>query len=184
LKDNLKLLSICGSPRKGNTEWMLTELNRLCEKHGFAAELVLLRKMDIRPCTGCLSCEKGGTQRKGVCKIEDDMSGLLSRMLLADIIVFGTPVYFELLSGMLKNFMDRTCAIWPRLKGKGCAGVAVAEEGIGKAIENIQTYASLCSMKWIGSATALAKTPRQAAGDAAIAAEVRRLADIIKAARI
>jgi len=180
----MKLLSICGSPRKGNTEWMLTELNRLCEEQGAAAELVLLRKLDIKPCTGCLACEKGGIERKGVCKIKDDMSGLLSRMLLADIIVFGTPVYFEMLSGILKNFMDRTCPIWPKLKGKGCAGVAVAEEGIGKAIENIQTYASLCSMKWIGSATALAKTPRQAAEDTAIAVKIGRLADAVNTARI
>jgi multimeric flavodoxin WrbA len=180
----MKLLSICGSPRKGNTEWMLTELNRLCEKHGIESELVLLRKLDIGQCTGCLACEKGGTLRKGVCKIKDDMSAQLSRMLLSDIIVFGTPVYFEMLSGLLKNFMDRTCPIWPKLKGKGCVGIAVAEEGIGKAVENIQTYASLCRMKWIGSATALAKTPRQAASDAAIAAEIGRLANIIKAARI
>lgn len=180
----MKLLSVCGSPRKGNTEWMLTELNRLCEKHGIATELVLLRKADIKPCTGCLTCEKGGLERKGICKIKDDMSGLLPRMLESDIIVFGTPVYFEMLSGMLKSFMDRTCPIWTKLRGKGCAGIAVAEEGIGKAVENMQTYASLCSMKWIGSATALAKTPHQASGDSAIAAEIERLAKIISTTRI
>ncbi len=106
----------------------------------------------------------------------------MPRLLEADIIVFGTPVYFEMLSGKLKNFMDRTCPIWPRLKGKGCAGLAVAEEGIGRAIENLQTYASLCRMKWIGSAAALAKTPHQAAGDPAVTAELARLADTITAA--
>lgn len=178
----MKLLSVCGSPRKGNTEWMLTELNRLCQSDGFETELVLLRKLDIRQCTGCLACEKGGRERKGVCKIKDDMAGILPRIVEADIIVFGTPVYFEMLSGLLKTFMDRTCPVWPKLNGKGCAGIAVAEEGIGKAVDNLETYASLCGMKWTGSATALAKTPHQAAEDPAAAAEVARLAEAIRQA--
>jgi len=44
----------------------------------------------------------------------------------------GTPAYFDLMTGLLKNFLDRTCAIWPHLEGKSLAGVAVAEEGIGR----------------------------------------------------
>jgi multimeric flavodoxin WrbA len=64
-----------------------------------------------------------------------------------------------LLSGLLKNFIDRTCPIWPRLGGKKMAGIAVAEEGIGQAIQNLKTYASLLNMQWVGSVTALAKDP-------------------------
>ena len=171
----MKLLSICGSPRRGNTEWMLTKLNRLAEAGGIQADLVLLRKLDVKPCNGCLACEKGGDKRKGICKIRDDMAALLPRMLEADVVVFGTPVYFEMLSGQLKIFMDRTCPIWPHLRGKGCAGIAVAEEGIGQAVENLKTYASLCGMKWLGSATALAKTPREAESNTAVSKELEAL---------
>jgi len=67
-----------------------------------------------------------------------------------------------MLSGLLKNFMDRTCPIWTRLQRKPVVGIAVAEEGIGKAIANLKTYSSLCSMRWVGHVTALAKTPEQA----------------------
>lgn len=176
----MKLLSICGSPRKGNTEWMLTELNRLAGAAGIQADIVLLRKFDVRPCNGCLACEKGGENRKGACKIKDDMTALLPKILEADVVVFGTPVYFELLSGQLKTFMDRTCPIWPHLKGKGCAGVAVAEEGIGQAVENIRTYASLCGMKWLGSATALAKTPHEAANNPAVSKDLEALVKKLK----
>lgn len=176
----MKLLSICGSPRRGNTEWMLAELNRLCSLDGIETELILLRKLEIKPCTGCLACEEGGKERKGLCKIRDDMMLILPRMAGADLVVFGTPVYFEMLSGQLKTFMDRTCPIWPHLRGKGCAGVAVAEEGIGRAIDNLKTYASLCGMKWIGSATALAKTPHEAATSPQAAAAIARLAGAIK----
>jgi cytochrome c5 len=47
------------------------------------------------------------------------------------------------------------------LEGKLIAGVVVAEEGVGKAVQNIRTYADVCDMCWVGSITALAKTPRQ-----------------------
>ncbi len=160
---------------------MLTELNRLAKAGGMQSKLILLRDLKIKPCKGCLACEKGGLDRKGECKIRDDMPALLPSLIDSDIIVFGTPVYFEMLSGRLKNFMDRTCPIWPKLAGKGCAGVAVAEEGIGKAIENIKTYASICKMEWLGSATALAKTPRQVAGDSRVLEEIAQLAGILKA---
>ena len=77
---------------------------------------------------------------------------------------------------MLKNFLDRTCAIWPRLEGKKIAGLAVAEEGVGQAIQNFKTYASLCKMDWIGSVTALAKTPGEVALNKGIELRLKRLA--------
>ena len=172
----MKILAICGSPRRGNTEWMLRRLLEEAAAHDAETELVLLRQQDIKGCNGCLKCEVGGKERKGVCTIKDDMEDLLPKLLKADVIVLGTPVYFEMLSGLLKTFMDRTCPIWPRLEGKSCAGIAVAEEGIGKAIDNLKTYSSLCRMRWLGQVTALAKTPRQASRDRAAARRLQRLA--------
>ena len=45
------------------------------------------------------------------------------------------------------------------------AGVAVAEEGIGQAVENLKTYCNLCRMKWLGEVTALAKKKMEIARD-------------------
>ena len=140
----MKILGISGSPRKGNTEWMLSKLLETAAQSGAEVELLLLRKMDVRICHGCLTCEEGGRERKGICKIKDDMTEVYPKLLAADAIVLATPGYFEMLSGLLKNFLDRTCPIWPRLEGKKVAGLAVAEESIGQAIQNFKTYASLC----------------------------------------
>lgn len=178
----MKILAICGSPRKGNTEWMLARLAEHATVLGAESELVLLRRLRLKGCNGCLKCEAGGKEREGVCTIKDDMEDLLPKLLHADVIVFGTPVYFEMLSGLLKNFMDRTCPIWPRLEGKSCAGVAVAEEGIGKAVDNLKTYSSLCRMRWLGQVTALASTPRQASTDRAVERRLQRLARKLVAA--
>ncbi len=172
----MKIVGVCGSPRKGNTEWMLVKLLETTTKNGADAELLLLRRMEVRTCRGCLACEEGGRERKGICKINDDMTEVYPKLLAADAIVLATPGYFEMLSGLLKNFLDRTCPIWPRLEGKRMAGLAVAEEGIGQAIQNIKTYASLCKMSWVGSVTALAKTPGEAARNKGLERRLERLA--------
>jgi len=171
----MKVLAVCGSPRKGNTEWMLRKLLDEVSKAGVDNELILLREMNIEACNGCLVCEAGGQQRKGICNIMDDMQGLYPRLLEADCLVLGTPVYFEMLSGQLKTFIDRTCPIWTRLEHKRIAGIAVAEEGVGKAVQNLRTYADVCRMRWIGSVTALAKTPGQASKSPEIAGRLRTL---------
>jgi multimeric flavodoxin WrbA len=172
----MKIIGICGSPRKGNSEWMLNKLQETAAKSGADTELLLLRKMDIRTCRGCLTCEEGDSARKGACAIKDDMAEVYPKMLTADVIALATPVYFSMLSGLLKNFLDRTCPIWPGLEGKSIAGLAVAEEGIGQAIQNLKTYASLCKMGWAGSVTALAKTPGDAARDKNLEQRLTRLA--------
>ena len=161
----MKVVGICGSPRKGNTEWMLRKLLEGAAREGADSELILLREKDIRTCDGCLSCEAGGKQRKGICRIQDDMLEIYPKLVEADGLAFGTPVYFEMLSGLLKNFLDRTCPIWPRLEFKPTVGIAVAEESIGKAVENLRTYSSVCGMRWVGEVTALAKTREQISKD-------------------
>ena len=172
----MKIIGISGSPRKGNTEWMLGKLLEMAAQNGAAIEILLLRKMDVRMCRGCLTCEKGGRERQGICRIKDDMTEVYPKLLAADAIVLATPGYFEMLSGLLKNFLDRTCPIWPRLEGKKVAGLAVAEEGVGQAIQNFKTYASLCKMQWVGSVTALAKTPGEVAQNKDLGWRLKRLA--------
>jgi len=171
----MKVVGICGSPRKGNTEWMLRKLLEGAAKAGAGTELILLREKNIRWCDGCLSCEAGGEHRKGICMIQDDMQEIYAKLVEADGLALGTPVYFELLSGLLKNFIDRTCPIWLKLELKPVVGIAVAEGGIGKAVDNLKTYSNLCGMRWVGSVTALAKTPKQVSQDRNVAARLERL---------
>jgi len=172
----MKVIGISGSPRKGNTEWMLKRLMKEAANSGAEVELLLLRKMDVCMCCGCLTCAEGGRERKGICRIKDDMTAVYPKLLSADAIVLATPAYFEMLSGLLKNFLDRTCPIWPRLEGKKIAGLAVADEGVGQAIQNLKTYAALCKMQWIGNATALARTPGEVAQNKDLAPRLKGLA--------
>ncbi len=171
----MNIIGICGSPRKGNTEWMLQKLLGAAAARRAETELVLLRTAHVEMCRGCLACERRDENGAGTCNIEDDMKDILLRMLAADIIVLGTPGYMGLMSGRLKNFLDRTCPIWPALKGKGIAGVAVAEEGIGASLRNIRTYGDLLKMRWLGSVTALAKLPKDSSRQPGLAGRLHRL---------
>jgi multimeric flavodoxin WrbA len=175
-KKTMKIIGICGSPRRGNTEWMLTALGAALEKSGAEVEILLLRKMNIKMCLGCLYCEKGGKLRKGNCVIKDDMASVYPKLLAADAIVLATPGYMGLLSGLLKNFLDRTCAVWPRFESKRIAGLAVAEETTGQVMQNLKYYAGLLKMQWVGSVFIFAKLPGDAAKKPGLEKRLKRLA--------
>ncbi len=100
------IVAIGGSPRKGNSEWMLGKLCAELARRGAEVETLLLRKMDVKMCRGCLACEKGGKDRKGDCIIKDDMVKVYPSLIAADAIVLATPGYMEMLSGLLKNFLE------------------------------------------------------------------------------
>ena len=175
----MKVICISGSPRNGNTEWMLSVLGRELEKGGAAVETLLLRRMTVKTCYGCLACEKGGRERKGVCVIKDDMASVYPKLLAADAIILATPCYMGLLSGLLKNFLDRTCPVWPRLEGKKLAGLAVGEESIGQTMLNLKYYGKILNLAWAGGVTAFGKRFDEAAKQPALAKRLQKLAQNI-----
>jgi multimeric flavodoxin WrbA len=154
---------------------MLKKALESAAAEGAETEFVLLRSKDVRMCKGCMTCEVGNSGKPGVCVIKDEMEQVLSQMLEADAFVFGTPVYFYMLSGLLKNFMDRTIPIWPLLKGKRAAGVAVAEDTMGRAIDNIRTYSDLLQLEWGGEVIAIARDPGEVAKNEGVAEMLKGL---------
>jgi multimeric flavodoxin WrbA len=171
----MRILGICGSPRKGNTEWMLGAVLEAASGGGADCELLLLRQAELRPCRGCLACEKRDPAGRGACRISDDMRDILPKLLAADALVLGTPAYMGLLSGLLKGFLDRTNPVWPALRGKRIAGLAVAEEGIGAALRNLRSYGDLLGLRWAGGVAALAKLPGDASRQPALRQRLERL---------
>jgi len=55
-----------------------------------------------------------------VCVIDDDMTSIMDKMLHSDIIVIGSPRYFDNVTGLLKDFVDRNHPFYraESLKGK------------------------------------------------------------------
>ncbi len=101
-----RVILINGSPRKYGEVYKLLKIS---EKGildaGGEAVLVHLVDYEIKPCIGCVSdnikiC-------RFPCIIEDDFNKIGELIINSDGIVFGTPVYWYSVSGILKNFIDR-----------------------------------------------------------------------------
>ena len=103
----MKILAISGSPRKqGNTEILLNEVLKGASTKGAEVELYSVSGKTIGPCDACFSCRKTGK-----CCIDDDMQDLYEKLLEADGIIFGTPIYLYALTAQTKAIMDRTFSL-------------------------------------------------------------------------
>ncbi len=103
----MKILTINASPRgkEGCTFKMLEPLLKGMQQANAKTEIIHLGKLNIHHCIGCLAC---WTKTPGKCVFDDDMASLLPKLIEADLIIYGTPLYYYTMTGLLKNFMDRT----------------------------------------------------------------------------
>jgi len=136
----MKILGLSFSPReKGNTELLMGAVLAGAEEYGAETELYRVVEKDIKPCDACGSCFKTGE-----CPIEDDMQELYVKMLSADGILFGTPVYFYNMTAQGKCVVDRTIALnhgGKSLSSKVGAVVAVAGSlGLVDALKDLYFY--------------------------------------------
>jgi multimeric flavodoxin WrbA len=122
----LKILGISCSPRKGgNTEILISEALSGAKEEGANTSLLQIHKLKIAPCNGCSKCHQSGE-----CRIKDDMQKVYQRLLAADGIILGSPVYFWSVSAQTKTLMDRTYALrFPDHKLANKVGGAIAVAG-------------------------------------------------------
>lgn len=129
----MKILYISGSPRKeSNTDYLLRRVQE--EAHG---EFIKLTDYSIEPCNSCWGCVESGS-----CALDDDMRNTITpKLLSADVLVIGTPVYFNNVTAQLKAFIDRTWAFRGRLRNKIGAAVVVGRKyGAESAITAINAF--------------------------------------------
>jgi len=101
----MHIIAVNGSHRKGqNTTALLKAVLEEAVALGATTELLELTDYNIKHCLSCNKC-MGRPQ----CTItDDDMAMISEKLLAADGIVLGSPVYFANVSTLMKNFMDRT----------------------------------------------------------------------------
>lgn len=151
----MKILSICGSPRKGNSEAIILRIQQLLKEKGVDNEIVLLREKKINRCQGCVEY----CNHKLKCRIQDDMQEIMDKMEKADGFVFVSPNYFNMPTGLFKDFIDR-CSIFftanklKQFKRKKaiaiCVGAAVTQE-TDICTENIvNNFCKIMEMQVVG----------------------------------
>ncbi|NMB91894.1 flavodoxin family protein [candidate division WWE3 bacterium] len=150
----MKVLSICGSPRKGNSETLVLFIQDLLKKKGVDNEVVLLRTKNIKHCGGCVEfCNKNLK-----CLQKDDMNELVRKMEQADGFVFVCPNYFSMPPGIFKDFIDRCSVLYTANKqdefGKKkaiviCVG-AEEPEYTDACTNNVAQYCETLGMNVVG----------------------------------
>jgi multimeric flavodoxin WrbA len=122
-----RILAIVGSPRQGgNTDLLVDEALKGAAEQGAQIEKVFLGNLEIGGCRACEACLRNEVEW---CIQQDDMIHLYEKILTADAIILGTPVYWWGPSAQLKAFMDRWYALngtkREKLKGKQVALICV-----------------------------------------------------------
>lgn len=127
-----KVFAFIGSPLKGtsNTATLTRMLFTILTEQDptIECELITGGEVKISDCKGCWQC-----MIKGSCPLDDqdDMGLLKQKMLEADFIIWGSPLYTEHVSGQTKTFLDRLAAWYHTIRLAGKPGMTVATSAGG-----------------------------------------------------
>lgn len=128
----MKVLGINSSARKGgNTAILINKVFEELNKEGIETEMIQFAGSIIEPCKACWAC--GGQNN---CVHKNDMfREVYDKMLEADGILLGSPVYSANISANMQAFLERTAVVGDMnrdgktMKHKVGAAVAAARRG-------------------------------------------------------
>lgn len=100
-----KVVAFNGSPRaKGNTSILIQEVFNVLNQSGIETELIQLGNKPVHGCTACGKC-RDAQDRK--CHIKNDLlNTCIDKMVEADGIILGSPVYFADITSEMKALVD------------------------------------------------------------------------------
>ena len=98
-----KVLLLNGSPHaQGCTAAALEEMIGVFRQEGIETELIQVGSKNIRGCIACGKCHQTGK-----CVFDDLVNETAPKLLAADGLVVGSPVYYSSPNGSILSFLDR-----------------------------------------------------------------------------
>ena len=130
-----------GSPRKGITHTLLTEISEGLVQQRIRVTMISLADHEIGDCIGCEACIRKASR----CWQNDDTQAILAQLVEADGVVVASPVYMMNATGKLKSLIDKT-ASWflrPPMVGKPALLVATtAGAGLKETLRYLEQVVS------------------------------------------
>ena len=121
----VKIIGIVGSPRtEGNTSYLVETALKSAEEAGADTEIINLGSANLEPCVACDICKATGE-----CAIYDDMREITEKLIEADGMIIGSPVYFGSVTAQLKMLIDRSRPLRGSFRLKNKIGGAIAVGG-------------------------------------------------------
>lgn len=106
----MQIIAINGSPRKKwNTATILENAVEGAAEaaRGAQTEMFNLYDYNYKGCISCFECKRIGGPSYGKCAVRDDLQPILQKVLHADVVLFGSPIYFSDMTGMMRCFLER-----------------------------------------------------------------------------
>lgn len=104
----MKAIAFNGSPRKKwNTATLLEHALDGAKSRGAETELVQLYDVDFKGCVSCFECKKIGGKSYGRCAVRDGLTPILEKVVEADVLILGSPIYFHTETGEMRSFLER-----------------------------------------------------------------------------
>jgi multimeric flavodoxin WrbA len=154
-ENQMKIVAFNGSPRRnGNTAILINSMFEIFQNEGIETEFIQLGNKLVHGCTACGKCRE---IQNGKCHIKNDhLNFCIEKMVEADAIIIGSPVYFADVTPEVKALIDVagyvTRANNHLLKRKIGAGViAVRRGGALHAFETINNFFLINQMTVPGS---------------------------------
>ncbi|MBU2054700.1 MAG: flavodoxin family protein [Proteobacteria bacterium] len=152
----MKVVAFNGSPRKdGNTTLLIKHVFDELEPRGIETELVQLSEKALHGCIACYECVKNRDQR---CAVKNDAANeCIEKMLGAEGIILGSPVYFNDVTPEMKALIDRAGFVSRAndrmFKRKvGAAVVAVRRSGAVHSLDTMNHFFLTGEMVIVGRA--------------------------------
>ena len=124
------ILGLSGSPRQdGNTDLVVRRVvEGLIARTGREGSVIRVADYSLAHCIGCRRC-----MVLGHCALEgDDLDEIMAHLFGAEVMVIGSPVYWNSPSGVMKDLMDRSHGWYTDhtiFAGKRAAVISVATGG-------------------------------------------------------
>jgi multimeric flavodoxin WrbA len=151
----MKVVAFNGSSRRnGNTALLLSTVLDELSKEKIETELIQFDSDVIR---GCIACYKCFEKKDNKCaSIDDNLNLFLAKMIEADGILLGSPVYFTDVSANMKGFIERSGFVSKAngylFKNKvGAAVVAVRRAGAVRTFDTLNHLFQYAQMIIVGS---------------------------------
>ncbi len=151
----MQVVAFNGSPRKdGNTAILIETVLERLRAADIQTEHIQLAGTRLTGCIGCLKCYE---TKDLTCAVKNDVvNTCIRKMVAADGIILGSPVYFADLTANMKALIERagyvTRACDAALRGKvGAAVVAVRRGGAIHTFDSINHFFQISEMVIAGS---------------------------------
>ncbi len=151
----MKVVAFNGSARKdGNTAILIRKVFEALEAESIETELIQLAGQPIRGCKACFTCAK--KKNKECSTTDDQVNAWIAKMVEADGIILGSPVYFSDITTEMKALIDR-CGMVTRTNGSllqrkvGAGVIAVRRAGGMHAFDTLNHFFFISEMVVPGS---------------------------------